>query len=79
MKPKNKINRCFVHDKALPEWVYRGIGAAVSALSVWWWLLLFAARLANKNGGVKPTTYRFAPSSRTRVCRCASGLSTTNW
>lgn len=42
-----------MHDKALPEWVYRGIGAAVSALSVWWWLLLFAARLANKNGGGK--------------------------
>lgn len=44
-KYRKRWNKCFIHDKILPEWVYRCINILMYLFDFWYYFLLLFARL----------------------------------
>ena len=45
-------NRVFIHDKVMPEWIYRSINLIMCILDIFYWMLLSCARVkTNSRGG----------------------------
>ncbi len=46
-------NRVFIHDKVMPEWIYRSINLIMCILDIFYWMLLSCARVKTNSGGGK--------------------------
>lgn len=54
---RKRWNRCFIHDKVLPEYIYKVIGFVVSILSIWYKFLLILERIRTRNNKVPKKYY----------------------
>lgn len=44
-------NKVFIHDKVMPEWIYRSINLIMYILDIFYWMLLSCARVKTNSGG----------------------------